>query len=242
VVDSDAPAGASFTDQQIQQEIGRLLGAGKLPAPDADTLYMVHFPAGVSITMDSNQSCQQFCAYHGTFQRGGADVFYGVMPDLSGACAACGGTPDKLQNTTIVSSHELAEAITDSAIGIANAQNDATQLAWYDDQNGEIGDVCQSETTVVSGWAVQKFYSMAAGKCASGKSGGHPTGPGPSPSGGGQGAACTHGVCLTGAPLLSTCGPCTAQVCQADASCCTSGWTSACVSEAVALCGKHCGG
>ena len=164
-VDTGAPTRTSLRDPDIQKEIGRLIDTGKVPEPDADTLYMVHFPAGVAIEMEGNHSCQQFCAYHGTFTNHGKSVYYGVMPDFSGGCAACGGTSDKLQNTTIISSHELIEAITDPAIGLANEKNDASFLAWYDDQNGEIGDVCQSEAGEVSGWMVQAEYSMKAGAC-----------------------------------------------------------------------------
>ncbi|APR79567.1 hemagglutinin protein [Minicystis rosea] len=164
-VDTGAPASTSLKDPDIQKELGRLIDTGKVPAPDADTLYMVHFPAGVAIELEGSHSCQQFCAYHGTFTNDGKNVYYGVMPDFSGGCTACGGTSDKLQNTTIISSHELVEAITDPAIGIANAKNDASFLAWYDDQNGEIGDVCQSDAGEVAGWMVQAEYSMKAGAC-----------------------------------------------------------------------------
>jgi hypothetical protein len=311
VVDTGAPAGTSLSDQDIQTELARLLDAGALPAPDPSTLYMVYFPAGVSISMDSNQSCQQFCAYHGTFKKGSTPIYYGVMPDFSGPCASCGGGADKLQNTTIVSAHELIEAITDPGIGLANASNDASFLGWYDDQGGEIGDVCQTEHAMVAGYAVQKGYSQQAGQCVAGPSGGggvggsggtggtggsgggggtcaHPTcnegaaltascdpctqkicqadayccatswdrqcvsevasicnascsgsSSGSSGSGGGN-PGCTHGVCLTGAPLLASCGPCTQKVCQHDGHCCQSGWDASCVQEAVQLCGKHC--
>ncbi|MFT3769918.1 MAG: hypothetical protein QM820_31195 [Minicystis sp.] len=315
-VDTAAPTSKSLKDPDIQKEIARLINNASVPAPDADTLYMVHFPAGVSISMEGNLSCQQFCAYHGTFKNNGKNVYYGVMPDFSGGCEACGGTNDKLKNTTIVTSHELIEAITDPAIGLANAQNDESFLAWYDDQGGEIGDVCQSEAGEVSGWMVQGEYSMKEGGCivvgsgsdeGTGGSGGGGTGGGGTGGNGGggtggsgggsacdhavcaEGAAlsascdacttkicqadsyccsnewdrqcvsevktickqtcaggggstpsCSHGVCQTGGPLLSSCGPCTAKVCQADPSCCSDQWTAACVQKSVTLCGKHC--
>ena len=229
-VDTGAPTSASLEDRDVQREIARIIGAAEVPPPDADTLYMVHFPAGVRIDMDGNISCQQFCAYHGTFTHEGKSVYYAVMPDFSGACASCGGGGDKLQSTTIISSHELIEAITDPAIGLANAQNNGSLLAWYDDQYGEIGDVCQSESGMVAGWAVQAEYSMRAGACVVTRPDG----------GGGATPGCAHGVCLTGAPLLSSCGACTEQVCAADPSCCTGGWTASCVQHAVSLCGKHC--
>jgi hypothetical protein len=328
-VDQNPPSAKSLSDADIQKELARLINTGKVPPPDADMLYMLYFPAGVSIDMDGNLSCQQFCAYHGSFKNAGKNVYYGVMPDFSGGCQACGGTQDKFQNTTIVSSHELIEAVTDPGVGLANATNDASMLGWYDDQSGEVGDVCQSEAGMVAGYAVQAEYSMQAGSCivtkagggggggggtggsgggtggggtGGGGTGGGGTGGGGTGGGGGGGSACehptcatggaldaacdpcttqicqtdpyccntswdrqcvsevssvchqscssggggggtpgcTHGVCATGGPLLSTCGPCTAKVCAADSHCCGTGWDASCVQKAVSLCGKHC--
>jgi hypothetical protein len=167
-VDTGAPTGTRVTDQAIQHELTRLLGNGSLPPADANTLYMVHFPAGVSITMQGITSCQQFCAYHSSFQSGSAAaVYYGVIPDLSGACSLCGGASDKLSSTTVITSHELVESITDPDIGVANQTQNAALLGWYDDSqsDGEIADVCQGQNGAVNGWAVQQVYSMQAGGC-----------------------------------------------------------------------------
>jgi hypothetical protein len=237
-VDTGAPAGGQVADQAIQHELSRLLGAGALPAADANTLYMVHFPPGVSITTQGIYSCQQFCAYHSSFQSGSAAaVYYGVIPDMGGACASCGGGGDKLSSTTVITSHELVESITDPGIGIANQTQNAALLGWYDDasQNGEIADVCQGQNGAVNGWAVQQVYSMQAGGCITTRSGA-----GGGDAGSGGAAGCAHGVCLTGAPLLSTCGPCTAKVAQADPHCASGTWDAACVNDATTICGKRC--
>jgi hypothetical protein len=344
-VDSGAPSSSTISDAQIQSELKRLLNNKKIPAPDADTLYMMHFPPGVTISMQGMNSCQQFCAYHSSFRYGSANVYYGVMPDYGPSCNSCGGTSDKFQNTTVVASHEVVEAITDPNIGVANETNDEKQLGWYDDQKGEISDVCEGQSTTFAGYAVTKNYSNQVGACIATKStsggtgsggggtggggtggggtggggtggggtGGGGTGGGGTGSGGGStcahalcsagGAltaacdpcatqicqtdpyccstawdrqcvnevssvcnstcssgsgggttgstgstgsggttapACSHGVCLTGGPLLSTCGPCTNAVCQAMPSCCTDGWDATCVSLSVSICGKHC--
>lgn len=244
-VDTGAPTSKSLKNRDIQKEVARLINNGSVPAPDADTLYMVHFPAGVSIDMDGNISCQQYCAYHGTFTNDGKSVYYGVMPDFSGGCSACGGTNDKLQNTTIVSSHELVEAITDPAIGLANAHNDASYLAWYDDQYGEIGDVCQSEAGLVNGWAVQAEYSMQAGSCVITRpgvsDGGGDTGGGDTGGSTGGGAACGHAICAEGAALTASCDSCAEQICAADAYCCSTEWDRQCVSEVKSICNQTCG-
>jgi hypothetical protein len=131
-VDTGAPTQTALTDADVQNEVGRLIDEKKVPAPNENTLYMVHFPPGVSI----DDSCVTFCAYHGSFDHNGARVAYGVMPDQGGSCdGGCGTATQMVDNTTQVSSHELIEATTDPAVGESN-------LAWYDDSNGEIGDIC----------------------------------------------------------------------------------------------------
>lgn len=228
LVDDGAPAGDEISDAQIQREITRLIKAGSAPPPDDDVLYMLHFPSGASITMDGNRSCVQFCAYHGSFKLGGQKVYYGVMPDVSGGCASCGGTRDKLANTTIIASHELIESITDPGVGLANERNDMSYLAWYDDQHGEVGDVCEVRSGVVDGWSVQAEYSMVAGQCVIARAGAPAQ------------AACDHGVCVAGGPLRADCGPCTQKVCNASPACCQSGWDASCIRQAVTICGKDC--
>jgi hypothetical protein len=225
-VDSAAPAGAQVNDDQVQQEIGRLIDAGQIPQPDADTLYMVHFPAGVTITMQSYASCRQFCAYHSSFTHGSGAVYYGIMPDFSGACASCGGEPTQFDSTTVVASHEVAEAITDPNIGIANATGDERQLGWYDDKNSEIADVCQGQSFTLAGYRVTELWSNQQNACVA--------------DGEGSSSSCSHGVCVAGAALSASCGSCTAKICDADAHCCSGTWDQACVQDAVSLCGKSC--
>jgi hypothetical protein len=163
VVDTGAPSGSTIDDSDVQAEVARLIDAGKLPKNDGNNLYMVHFPAGVTITSGSDTSCNQFCAYHGTFTHGGSDAFYGVIPDLSGGCSTGCGSSTKLDNTTSVSSHEMIEAVTDPAIGLATAIG--KPIAWYDSSNGEIGDICNAEQGTIDGYTVQKEWSNANGAC-----------------------------------------------------------------------------
>jgi hypothetical protein len=162
VVDAP-PAGTTISDAQIQAELGKRINDGTLPANDANTLYMVHFPPGISITQGGSTSCVQFCAYHGTFTRNGVDVFYGVIPDQGGACASGCGGGTQAQNTTSVASHEMIEAVTDAAVGLATSN--AAPLAWYDNTNGEIGDICNGQQGVVAGFTVQKQWSNAQNAC-----------------------------------------------------------------------------
>jgi hypothetical protein len=164
-VDPSAPTTTQLTDDAIRQELGKLIDQGSLPAPDADTLFMMHFPAGVSITMDGAASCQQFCAYHSSFVHGAATVYYGIMPDFSGGCASCGGESTQLDGTTVVASHEVAEAMTDPDIGVANDTQNEKMLAWYDDTNDEIGDVCEGQSATVAGYRVTQLWSNQRSSC-----------------------------------------------------------------------------
>jgi len=158
--------GTFLQDTDIQSEINSQISAGTLPAPDANTLYMVYFPPGIMIELDSYFSCQQFCAYHGTFTRGGSSVPYGVMPDFSpgsGCDVGCGSNPTMFNNMTAVSSHELVESITDMEVGLAS---DLTRpLAWYDSANGEIGDICVGMQSSIAGYVVQREWSNQANDC-----------------------------------------------------------------------------
>ena len=164
LVDPTPPASTALTNVDIQTELGKLIDAGKVPAPTADTLYMVHFPPGVSIDLDGSGSCVVFCAYHNTFVHNGVNIYYGVMPDQGGSCAGgCGGDPSLFNNLTSVSSHELIETVTDAAVGLATTVG--PPLAWYDQTNGEIGDICNAQQGSVAGYVVQTEWSNKANAC-----------------------------------------------------------------------------
>ncbi|MGO9830514.1 MAG: Ig-like domain-containing protein [Myxococcaceae bacterium] len=122
---------------------------------------MVHFPPSVEVLVVNPPltACQQFCAYHSSFQTsqlGGAFLYYGVIPDLgSDGCQYGGcGTGTVFENTCSAASHEVAESITD-AMNNATAPTDYP-LAWYDNEansQGELADVCdqQNDTLGVNG-------------------------------------------------------------------------------------------
>jgi hypothetical protein len=60
-----------------------------------------------------------------------------------------------LDSLTTTASHELAEAVTDPVPG----------TGWYDDANGEIGDVCAWQRKQLDRWTVQLKWSNAAQAC-----------------------------------------------------------------------------
>jgi hypothetical protein len=176
---SAANNGSTIDDSNIQAELLAQINAGHLPAPTLDaagnvnTIYMIYFPPGKTITQGGSSSCVAggFCAYHGTTSSllNGKNVLYGVLPDMqagSGCASGC-GTSTTFGNYTSVTSHELTEAITDAYVGIATTF--AAPLAWYDMNNGEIGDICNGQqgsyTANGTTYTIQLEFSNAANNC-----------------------------------------------------------------------------
>jgi hypothetical protein len=163
---TDTKTTASVSDAQVRTELNNLFAASRLPLPNANRYYPVHFPSGMTITApDGSRSCVQFCAYHGTYVRSGVNVNYGIIPDIgqTGCAGGCGGST-VTNNTDSVASHELVEATTDPAVGLATTF--AAPLAWYDRvDNGEIGDLCNGQQSTAAGFTVQKEWSNRAGAC-----------------------------------------------------------------------------
>jgi hypothetical protein len=167
--DKYAPTGV-LTDAQIQSRLLTMINNGSLPAVDSNTYYAIHFIPGISISSNGG-SCVAggFCAYHGTINSNGKYIYYGVLPDQGGGCATgCGTNANPFNNLCSVASHELSEAVTDPGIGLASTY--APPLAWYDPNNGEIGDICNAQQgTTVGGdnvtYTVQKIFSNKANAC-----------------------------------------------------------------------------
>jgi hypothetical protein len=140
----------SVTDGAIQHFLHQLITAGNVPAPHQNSLYFIYLPPGVSVSQGGSRSCQAFCGYHNDMT--GA-VYYAVMPYPG--CKGCAGGLSTLDALTSTSSHELCEAITDAVPG----------SGWYDDNNGEIGDICAWKTKKVAGYTVQLEWSNAQNAC-----------------------------------------------------------------------------
>jgi hypothetical protein len=169
---------AVVTDEQIQAELEAQINAGVLPAPTMDSLYMIHFPSGMKITMSDGSggtatSCQQFCAYHFGFKaKSGANVYYGVMPDLSSVSCSmgCGMGASLIDRTTISASHELIEAVTDAFP--TPGSNPGYPQAWNTTDGMEIGDVCQGGSGKLQvgsqTFTVQQEFDNVKGACTTG--------------------------------------------------------------------------
>jgi hypothetical protein len=148
-LDTPAPP-KTVQDSAIQSFIQQEILSGTLPQPNANTLYFVFLPDGVTVEQGGSASCKSFCGYHDSF---GANIYYAVMPYPG--CQGCIGGLAPFDALTSTSSHELCEAITDPIPG----------QGWYDDNNGEIGDICAWKTKQLGNYTVQLEWSNAANAC-----------------------------------------------------------------------------
>jgi hypothetical protein len=146
----DAAPPTSVDDKAIVAFLEGLATAGSIPKPNADSLYFVYLPSGTTVTLSGQASCAAFCGYHDVT---GSGIYYGVEPYPD--CAGCLGGLSAFEALCVTSSHELCEAVTDPAPG----------QGWYDDANGEIGDICAWQTKTVDGFTVQLEWSNSAGAC-----------------------------------------------------------------------------
>jgi len=167
---TDSSSGGSSTiATYIQQQVS----SGVFPAPTANTIYVLWFPASTTISLDGQTSCQVFGGYHNSTSvtpPGGSNtvVSYAVLP-------RCQNSIDYL---TFAASHEIAEASTDphvgeNQIGFYLPMNNLDDLAWdLVPGGGEIGDLCvdftglnqdQTKATGPNGttWTVERLWSNA---------------------------------------------------------------------------------
>lgn len=169
IVITPSNGSTSLNDTDIQAELIAQLTKAALPAPTVDSggnvnsLYMIDFPTGTTITLVGLQSCSSFGAYHGTVKYNGMSVPYGVHP-------SCGYS---FNTSTIIHSHELAESITDTEVGLVeyNTTNpSARPLAWVTLAStawasDEAGNLCEGTNAMVAGYYVQKIWSNYAQAC-----------------------------------------------------------------------------
>jgi len=141
---------STVEDADIQTFIQNLIAAGSVPQPDNNTLYFVYLPSGVTVDQGGDASCQVFCGYHNAIA---SQTFYAVMPYPD--CDGCLGGMAVFDALTGTSSHEFCEAVTDPIPG----------QGWYDDSNGEIGDICAWKFEQMGTYTVQQEWSNRANSC-----------------------------------------------------------------------------
>ena len=122
-------APSKISDSQIRSYLTGLFNAGSISA-STNTIYGVYLPSGTTSTNGSSRSCTSYCGYHSSYTYNGMTILYAVFPYLTcSGCSLSGKTV--LDMETIVTSHEIREAITDPV------------NAWWESTSGyEADDKC----------------------------------------------------------------------------------------------------
>jgi hypothetical protein len=151
-----------LTDGAIRATLQSCINAGAVQQPDPNRLYVVFVEDNVAVDATAlpgvgGTSQNTFLGYHAAF--GGTNA-WGQAEDIHYAIIAYPGGSvgnanlswlSSLNDMTEVTSHELAEAITDPNIGYKTK-------GWYDDtRNGEVGDLSNGQMAYLNGYAVQRI-------------------------------------------------------------------------------------
>ncbi|KAI8914246.1 hypothetical protein EDD86DRAFT_273340 [Gorgonomyces haynaldii] len=159
----------AFDDVNDVQSILKILADNKQIVPSANTYFPIHFGPGAVITSGGAKSCETYCGYHGAIPYKDTFIYYGVLPDMTvGGCTKGCGNSGPFPNTCAIAAHEMIEAITNPQANLATGNS--PPLSWYDNVNGEIGDVCLGQHDTVTGangksYTVQKEWSNNKNQC-----------------------------------------------------------------------------
>jgi hypothetical protein len=139
--------GSTISDAFIQARLQADVNSGLLQAPNANTLYVVYVEPDVAVDLGLGQGTTQqgILGYHTAFVgANGAPIRYAVVVSPGGAAgnSVLPEATTAIDQLTAVTSHELAEAVTDPDVN-SNVNNG--RLGWVDPQRGqEIGDVTEN--------------------------------------------------------------------------------------------------
>ena len=147
------PAGGTISDASIQARLKSDISSGLVQSPDANRLYVVYVAPNVAVDLGSGQGTtrQGILGYHGAFGYNGHTIRYAVVAYPGQAVGNSSLGTSATDQLTAVASHELSEAVTDPDVNYS-------QLGWYDQQRGEIGDITESNPNALvrlDGYLVQ---------------------------------------------------------------------------------------
>ena len=132
-------------DADIQAWLSAKLNADDpaFPVPDESTLFLLTYPAGVTVTFQGATSCQSFGAYHNSLTLDAKHNSITVPYAMSPRCSSFGGLTG-IDMVTSGASHELIEAVTDPAPldNPAFEMIDDDHLFWLFAVGSETGDMC----------------------------------------------------------------------------------------------------
>jgi hypothetical protein len=138
--------GSTISDAFIRARLQADVNSGLLHAPNANTLYVVYVEPDVAVNLGAGQGTTQqgILGYHTAFVgANGAPIRYAVVVSPGGAAhnSVLPEAATALDQMTAVTSHELAEAVTDPDVN-SNVNNG--RLGWVDPRLGEIGDITEN--------------------------------------------------------------------------------------------------
>jgi len=136
----DSDVQAWLTEKLSGPDAGTLEGGAPWPQPDGETVYLIYYPATVTVTMGGGTTCNEFYGYHDDYLlKAGTYVTYSVVA----RCPPFPGT-SAIDSLTSIASHEMIEAVTDplASDNPAWLEPDAKHLAWAVPAGGELGDLC----------------------------------------------------------------------------------------------------
>ena len=180
----------SQTDQTIAKWLALKLNLNdaNFPAPDENTIYVIHYPDNVTITqmgfLGQQTSCQEFGGYHTNVvldqRHGNQLVAYAVIPP----CVDFGGVKG-IDSLTSTVAHELIEASSDPfpMDDPAYSQVDTDHFYWlFALGGGENADMCAQDPLSFTKvpelpYTIQRSWSNVAAKA-----GHNPCVPAPAPS------------------------------------------------------------
>jgi hypothetical protein len=136
-------SGSTIPDALIRSRLQADINSGLLQAPNANTLYLVYVQPNVAVNLGSGQGTTQqgILGYHTAFVGLGEQAIrYAVVVNPGGAAgnSVLPEATTAFDQLTAVTSHELAEAVTDPDV---NSIVNGGRLGWFDPQRGEIGDI-----------------------------------------------------------------------------------------------------
>jgi hypothetical protein len=147
--------GSTISDASIQSTLSADIASGKLQPLDANRFYVVYVEPNVAVNLGFGQGTTQqgILGYHGAFAGpNGQTVRYAVIPYQGGSAHNSSLGTSAMDQLTAVTSHELAEGVTDPDVNFA-------QLGWYDPRRGEIGDITENNPNALvqlDGYLVQQ--------------------------------------------------------------------------------------
>jgi len=142
--------GTTITDASIEKRLQADIKSGAVQNPDGSNLYIVVVEPNVAVSIQGSNSVNNFLGYHNAFDGydagGNAQTIHYAVITYPGGSIGNAALPSSLAKTafdqlTDVTSHELAEAVTDPNVGLHG------KVGWYDYQkNGEIGDITENNS------------------------------------------------------------------------------------------------